>query len=47
VTTPVALALALALVALLAADRIWMEGAGLLWLGRGLADLTEYLAFWR
>lgn len=46
-TTPVSLALGALVLALLLADWVWFEHAGLVFLGRRLADLTEYLAFWR
>ena len=43
----VALVLGAVLALLLLADWLWFEAAGLVFLGRRLADLTEYLAFWR
>jgi hypothetical protein len=46
-TTPVSLALAALVLALLLADWAWFDMAGLVFLGRRLADLIEYLAFWR
>jgi hypothetical protein len=47
VTTPVALGLALALVALLVADHLWLGWELPVFLGRQLVRLIEYLAFWR
>ncbi len=44
---PVALGLALILAGLLALDFWAQDGAGLIFLGRKLVDLIEYLAFWR
>lgn len=43
----VALGLGLIVAGLLMADWVWFEAAGLVFLGRRLADLIEYLAFWR
>ena len=43
----VALVLGGVLAALLLADWVWFEAAGLVFLARQLADLIEYLAFWR
>ena len=43
----VALVLGTVLAALLVADWVLFEAAGLVFLGRRLADLIEYLAFWR
>ncbi len=46
-TTPVALALAAALAALLLADHLWLGWDLPVHLGRGLSRLIEYMAFWR
>ncbi len=46
-TNRIALALGLLLIALLAADVFAAEGARSLFLAKKLADVIEYLAFWR
>ena len=42
-----ALGLGAAILVALVADALWWDSAGLVFVGRRLADLTEYIAFWR
>lgn len=46
-TNRIAIWLGLVVVALLIADRLWLGGAGLLFLARKFDSLIEWLAFWR
>ncbi|MEM9012937.1 MAG: hypothetical protein AAGE18_17065 [Pseudomonadota bacterium] len=42
-----ALGLGTLIVGLLVADYIWQDFAGVIFLGKRLIDLSEWLAFWR
>jgi len=46
-TNRIAIMLGLIIVALLLYDRVYQDGAGMVFLGRKLLVLIEYLAFWR
>jgi len=46
-TNRIAIGLGLVLIAAFASDFMLNDGAASLFLGKKLADLTEYIAFWR
>ena len=46
-TNQIAIGLGLLILGLLGLDYFWYDSAGILFLLRKLADLIEWLAFWR